>query len=174
MKRTSTQDTYASSPVQVNGIAFESRTDRVWRIPPISDKTGTPINLALRITNRAQTAFRFCRLDTVRIGIVDADGKALAFDGGRNGTAPGDPWTQLLLPQDTLEISRRARLVWLDNGTLRLVGSDDFGGIWYLDGLKPGKYTLQITHENNRSQIGEMRPIWTGMAATSHIGFVLR
>jgi hypothetical protein len=168
------QETQRSTAISMNAATFEIITDRVWKIPDRTDDAGTGINLALRITNRTETGMRFHRLDTIRIALTAPDGKSLQFDGGRDATRPGEFVSPLVLPGQSLVISREANLVWFKHQTLRLIGSDDFGGIWYFDGLIPGKYQVRIIHENYKSEIGGMDSIWTGMAVSNAVEVELR
>jgi hypothetical protein len=152
--------------VTSGGVLFEVITDRVWKIPPIEDREGTLVNLALRITNRTKTPLRFNKFDTVRLALFTPAGESLPFSGGRNAVRGGEGVSPPVLPGQNLAISRQARLVWLKNGTLRLIGSEEIGGIWYFDGLGPGKYKVQFIYENLKAEIGDLDAFWTGRVST--------
>ncbi|MBW2738981.1 MAG: hypothetical protein JRE64_09055 [Deltaproteobacteria bacterium] len=174
IKETDERSSQVSTDVIINGATFEIITDRVWKIPTLTDKTGTMINIALRITNRTGTGMRFHKFDTIRIALISPDGKSLLFDGGRNATRPGEFISPLILPEQSLIISRQAKLVWLKDKILRLIGSDDFGGIWYFDGLGPGNYKVQIIHENYKAKIGFIDSIWIGKVITRSVEVELK
>jgi hypothetical protein len=65
-------------------------------------------------------------------------------------------------------------LVWLKNGTLRLIGSEEIGGIWYFDGLSPGRYKVQFVYENPQAEIGGLDTFWTGSVSTPLLGVELK
>lgn len=149
-----------------NGALFEMVADRVWRIPAPGDGAGSVVELALRITNLTKTPLRFNRFDTLRLALFAPDGRAVPFEGGRNATRPGEAVSPPLLPGEALVISRQRRLIPLKNGGLRLIGSEEFGGIWYFDGLGPGRYKVQCIYGNLVSGIGDVNAVWVGEAAT--------
>lgn len=152
--------------VTSNGVLFEIVTDRVWKIPSIEDKEGTLINLVLRITNRTDAPLGFNRFDTVRLALFTPAGESLPFLGGRNAVRRSEGVPPPVLPGQDLAISRQARLVWLKNGTLRLIGSEETGGIWYFDGLGPGKYKVHFIYENLKADIGDLDAFWAGEVST--------
>jgi hypothetical protein len=161
--------------VTVNTATFEIITDRNWHIPALEDDAFTVINLQLRIVNQAATGIRFNKFDSVRLRLIAPDGKSLQFDGGRNGTRPDEEVSPLILPGKSLIISRQAKLSWRkDRKTLRLMGSDDFGGIWYFDAIGPGRYKVQVVCENQRPHTQDGYALWTGNAATPTVEVVIR
>lgn len=162
-----------SEPIQVNGASFEAIVDPVWKIPALSDTQGVMIHLVLRVMNQTSSGLYFNRFDTIRLNLMDAQGHSLQFDGGRNAVRPGEIISPLLMPQHHLDFSRNAQLIWTKDKALRLIGSDDFGGIWYFDGLKPGKYRLEIHYESHKPVIANTDAIWVGTATTKAVELVL-
>jgi hypothetical protein len=157
-----------------NGALFEAVADRIWKIPAPEDEAGSVVDLALRITNRTETPLRFNKFDTLRLALFAPGGKALPFLGGRNAVRSGEGVSPPLLPGQTLVISRQGRLTRLKDGGLRLIGSEESGGIWYFDGLGPGRYKVQFIYGNARSRIGDLDAFWVGEVATPVVGIELR
>jgi len=157
-----------------NGALFETVADLVWKIPAAGDETGSVVDLALRITNQTETPLRFNRFDTLRLALFAPDGKALPFMGGRNAVRAGQGAAPPLLPGQTTVISRQGRLTRLKDGGLRLIGSEEIGGIWYFDGLAPGRYKVQFIYENHRSGTGESDAFWVGEVTTPAVGVEVR
>jgi hypothetical protein len=63
---------------------------------------------------------------------------------------------------------------------LRLIGSDVSGGVWYVDGLTPGRYTIAFHYENKlregppatTSAVPQNPiPYWVGKVTTKEVGF---
>jgi hypothetical protein len=162
------KDMLVSPTVKVNEVEFQSMADAVWHVPERGAESD--VNLGIRITNRSDTKLRVNLFDTVRIAITSPRGDSLLFDGGRNATKAGEPVSQPLAPGESLIISRRAQLKWIGDGqSLRLIGSDDFGGIWYFDRLGPGEYTLSFEYENKIKDPNDVPPIWVGKVRTSRL-----
>ena len=156
------------------GALFETVADRVWNIPALGDEAGSVVDLALRVTNRTEGPLRFNRFDTLRLALFAPDGKALPFLGGRNAVRAGKGVSPPLLPGQTLVISRQGRLTRLKDGGLRLIGSEESGGIWYFDGLGPGRYRVQFIYGNGKSRIGDLDAFWVGEVTTPGVEVELR
>jgi hypothetical protein len=160
--------------VTCNGALFETVADRIWKIPAVGDEAGSVVDLALRITNRAETPLRFNKFDTLRVALSGPDEKALPLHGGRNVTRAGQAVSPPLLPGQALVISRQGRLTRLKDGGLRLMGSEEFGGIWYFDGLGPGRYKVQFIYGNPTSRIGDADAVWVGEVTTPAVEVEVR
>lgn len=145
-------------------IEVEVVTPPVYPVPVPGQETRIP--LALRIINRRTTPLRFNQFDTVYLLMTDAAGTVLRMDGGRDRTRIAETISPPIAPQDSLVIERPARLLWRDDGSLRLVGDDEFGSVWYIDDIHPGSYLLQFRYENQKTRDADGPPIWTGKAAT--------
>ena len=149
----------------MNGATFEVTGNRAWSAPDPGEET--EIDLGLRITNRSNRAVGFNRFDTVSMTLSNADGAVLRMDGGRNAPRASEPVSELLEPGESFVIDRSARLAWRADGrTMRLIGSDGFGGVWYFDGLRRGTWRVQFVYENRRGKIGSGYSVWTGKAVT--------
>jgi hypothetical protein len=157
-----------------NGALFEMVADRIWKIPAVGDETGSVVDLTLRITNRTETPLRFNKFDTLRLALFAPEGKAFPYLGGRNGVRGGGGASPPLLPGQALVISRQGRLTRLKDGGLRLIGVEESGGIWYFDGLGPGRYKIQFIYGNDRSRIGDLDAFWVGEVATPAVEVELR
>ncbi|HJQ85795.1 MAG TPA: hypothetical protein VKA21_17030 [Candidatus Binatia bacterium] len=146
-------------------IALEVVVDPLVPIP--ARGAVTPLELALRITNRSGTVLRFKELDTVRITMIAPDGTPMTIDGGRNATAARATVSGPVDPGGHLLIGRPARLTWTLDDRLRLIGDDGFGGIWHFDGLQPGVYRIRMTYENTDERVVNGVPLWTGVKSTA-------
>lgn len=74
-----------SNTVEVDGIRFEIfMPERVFIIPSNKPNATTPVKLALRITNKTATSFRFQQLNTT-LQILEQGGKKLRLKGRGGG-----------------------------------------------------------------------------------------
>jgi uncharacterized protein (TIGR03067 family) len=153
--------------VEKDGMCFEILIpDREWQIPENKQGARTAVRLALRITNQTDKPVRFTRYDTLYPQIIDADGKAPRGSGGRNGTRPmKESDSPLVKPGDSTTFDIDASLFW-QSGKLRLGGSDGFGGVWWFEDLKPGRYQVRIWYVNNATVL---KDIWTGDIKTPFV-----
>lgn len=161
-----------SEPVRVNGVDLQAVADARWRMPEHGAEREA--DLGLRVTNRTDKPLPFNLFDTVWVRMNNAAGKALQMDGGRNGTRRLPPLLVEVGKSQT--VSRKAKLVWgNDRASLRLIGYDGTGGVWYFDALGPGKYTIRFDCENTQEapvpQPGEAPapPYWIGQATTQPV-----
>ena len=152
-----------SQAVDMGQASFVAEADAIWRIPAPS--AASDVNLALRITNRSDDVLRF-PLDVVRIDLMGSDGVPLRIDGGRDGLKAGGPFSKLVAPGESLVISRRGRLERRLDRILRLIGSDNLGGVWYFDGLRPDRYILNFEYENHAIDPAEGPEVWIGQVRT--------
>ena len=143
----------ATDPVRENGIEFQAVVQARWPIPAAGEKT--EIQLGLKVTNRTEKVVQINLFDTVQIVLKDATGRSLPIQGGRDRTTYPDP--RILAPAEAGTIARNASLEWLKNGDgLRIIGRDGTGGIWYIDGLKAGKYALSFEYENTEQMVRDL------------------
>lgn len=157
-----------SSPeTLVNGVEFRLISNAAWTVRSAQVDEATSSFISLRMTNRTNQPIYFNRFDTFRLGLADSKGGEFGFDGGRDATKPAPALSSPIAPGATHEIQLPARL---ENAAVgekrRLIGSEDFGGIWYFDPLAPGKYFLRGIYENEKSKIGDKAPVWTGVVET--------
>ena len=148
-------------------VQFEAVADSVWVIPKQGEST--QVDIGLRIKNLGLEPLCFYILDTIGILLTDSEGKRLPMDGGRDGTRPGNPFSDPVEPGGELIIDHSAELAWESDTKLRLTGDDGFGGIWYVDGLQQGVYALQIVYENRGVHNAEQPCVWIGKIATQII-----
>lgn len=136
---------------------------------PAPDSEPSPVPLALIIENTSNRPIRYPLLDSIHISLTEAEsGRVLPPEGGRDGIQPAATLTNAIPMGESYEIRFRARLEYVKNTeTFRLAWSDDFGGIWSIEGLRPGKYQLQIAYENHREYPREDVAVWTGSAVTA-------
>jgi uncharacterized protein (TIGR03067 family) len=151
--------------VEKDGLRFEILIpDREWQIPENGARTA--VKLALRITNQTNQPVRFTRFDTLFPQMIGADGKAPQGRRGRRETRPlKESDTPLVKPGHSATFDIDASLFW-QGGKLRLGGSDGFGGIWWFEDLKPGRYQVRIWHVN---QATVLKDIWTGDIKTPFV-----
>ncbi len=163
-----------SVEVTHRGAKFELSGATEWLVP-VSKMEDREIPLKLRITNCGPSPLRFLLFDTVRVILRDAGGLILQAQGGRDTTKPGQAVTPVLAPGERFELSRRTRLSWAPDNTLRVIGEDGFGGEWYFDGLVPNaSYYIMLVYENSREEMQAKEPLWTGQVTTPALKFNLR
>lgn len=158
-----------SQPVRVSGVDFQVITPAVW----VLDE-GAFVPLSLKITNHADKTLEFNLLDTVTIRIKDAAGKELSIYAARKASTIPPPL--LIAKEESATIGRTGRLRPTDQG-FRLTGSEEAGGFWYFDGLKPGKYTVSITYEDTQAAVDELKKFskvgaesfWVGTVTTKEL-----
>lgn len=149
-----------SAVVRVEDFEFVASAPAVWQLPP--DGNTAHVSLGLQITNRAASARVLCLLDTVRVSLAGPRGQKPEFDGGRNAIRPG-PQTRRLAPDEAITITFASTLRRTREDATRLTGPDNYGGIWYLDGLSPGVWSLRILYDSTGSSTASC---WKGRAAT--------
>lgn len=155
-----------TDPVRVNGLDFQLVASVVWVTP--AEKHETTIPLKLKVTNQTDKAVQLDLFDTLNIQMKDAEGTELRMVATRDRSFRPNPLTVDKGQIGTID--RTAKLQPLDEklGQVRLVGSDGAGGIWYFDGLKPGKHTVRITYQNAEAGTKDV-PIWVGKATTNEL-----
>jgi hypothetical protein len=122
----------------------------------------------------SSAGLRFPRFG-LRLELTDAAGHEIAFDGGGNPLKSGGAFFPELGVSQTLTIERSARLVRIKGSeSLRLIGTDDRGGVWYFDGLKPGSYRLRFAYENHTPAADGETAVWQGSAKTSPLAIAIR
>jgi hypothetical protein len=160
----------ASKPILAQGAEFVVSADSVWHAP--KNRGRTKIDLRLTITNRDAKPQAFSLFDTVRMVLKDTDGKDLRIDGGRNGTRPGKTTTPLLAKDASYVVHLSASLLEA-NGALRLQGDDGFGGIWYFDGLRAGKYSVSVHYDSTLGK-AQSNAEWRGTVNTQSVVVEIR
>ncbi len=154
--------------VIANEVGFRLRVEIQDPLTSDGVESATSGNVSLLITNRSNRSLYFNRFDTFRLGLKDSNGREFGFDGGRDATRPGQTLSHLIESGATHEIRLPAEWVPIpDSNEYRLSGSEEFGGIWYFDGLLPGTYFLRGIYENDKAKVGSWEPVWTGIAETS-------
>ncbi|MBE9229473.1 hypothetical protein IQ264_29125 [Phormidium sp. LEGE 05292] len=146
-----------SNAVEVDGIRFEILVpERVWLIPTKQLGDEAPVKIGIRITNQKQTAIRFTRFDpqvVLGLEIAGADGLPLIRKGGRDMLTEAS-YEQLacplVQPGESVTFFLDANLYWRNN-LLQLGGSDELGGGWYFEALKPGTYKVRLLYGNSSS-----------------------
>jgi hypothetical protein len=142
-----------SEPIVVNGIEFTAIGETTWIVPKVGAKTD--VELSLRVTNRSPKTLRFNRFDTIRIELRDERGRQIPLDGGRDGTIFLDPLA--LRPGETQIIPRRGTLKWDQEGKILSVGGwDGTNAFWRFGGIRPGRYSLAFTCQNDRESTNRM------------------
>jgi hypothetical protein len=107
--------------------------------------------------------------------LTTAEGESLFFDGGSNALKAGGMFSEAVAPNESLILWRRAELQWLDEDqSLRLIGSDDLGGTWYIDGLSHGKYMLSFEYRNRLDDKEDTGRVWRGRVHTVPLQITIR
>jgi hypothetical protein len=151
-----------TEPVRANGLDFQLIAPVVW-VTPADDK-GTPIPLALRVTNRGDTDVHLCVSWALKIALKDAAGKEPHFSGGVDDQDRSQTRTIAKGQSVTLDRHFQLRRASDKDGTFRLKGQ--FGlEFWEFMGLKPGKYTLSMTYSLGSSD----KSLWEGEATTKEL-----
>ena len=165
-----------SNTVEVDGIRFEIfMPERVLIIPSNKPNATTPVKLALRITNKTATSFRFQQLNTT-LQILGQDGKKLRWKGRGGGNLLAGYNCPLVEPGENVTFSLDAKLFW-ENNLLLLGRSERSGGFRYFDEFKPGKYQIRIGYNPGVSEVSCTQELsgdtWKGLGATPFVEFNL-
>jgi len=165
-----------SNTVEVDGIRFEIfMPERVFIIPSNKPNATTPVKLALRITNKTATSFRFQQLNTM-LQILEQGGKKLRLKGRGGGNLLAGYNCPLVEPGENVTFSLDAKLFW-ENNLLLLGRSERFGAFRYFDEFKPGKYQIRIGYNPGVSEVSCTHELsgdtWKGWGATPFVEFNL-
>jgi hypothetical protein len=161
-----------SDKATVADVEFQAVTDAVWTLPAPGKKV--PMRLELRITNRSGSPLRFHLFDTLMVRLRSADGRDLHCEAARDATSRGKEWSPPVAAQATFVLPVPAELERRPDGTLRLSGPDGFGGEWWFDGLRPGRYALRIAYGNDRPRTDAGEPLWAGRVETSAVAVEIK
>lgn len=154
----------ASRSVSSDGVEFRALVLQQWTIPARGSEQA--IELKLEIANRSPAEVQLNLIDTIKLRLSPAGGNPLAFQGGRNGLT-ANSGSLAIAAGKTHEVKLPARLSWSSDGaSLRLIGSDDTGATWHIDGLKPGKYALSFEYENSTKSPNYGAGQWIGSVKT--------
>ncbi len=153
-----------SRGVTVHQVEFQAVAPATWPSPPRGKTRSIP--LILRMTNHGETPLRFKLIDTLHVSLRAEDGTELREMFARDATSRAGWFSAPVMPGKSLEINRQATLEWQADGTLRLSGPDGFGGLWWFDGLKPGRYVVRLQYENDRERADDNTLLWRGKVQT--------
>jgi hypothetical protein len=131
------KDAKLSDPVADNNVEFQAFAPPTWTLPAPGAKTR--IELGLKVTNNSDKPIQFNVFDTISISLKDANGKEARARFMRDSTFV--PPALTINKGDAALVFRDATL---DGATLS--GQDGSGGVWTIDGVKPGTYTLLIRY----------------------------
>jgi hypothetical protein len=151
----------------VNGARFRVLADREWMVPKPGKEY--PIHLVLEITNVGKGKRRFNLFDTMYVRLADEHGNRFEWDGGRIHISPGHTVTPPLKKGEKYTFKDfDAKLRWDERGTLRLEGTDGFGGVWYYRDIARRKYLLSVEYANERVLNPNADvPLWMGRVKTN-------
>ena len=154
-----------SKAVRLNGAEFTALATQQPVIPAAG--ATRDVEVGLRIFNAADHAVTFKRMDAVTLYLTPPDGKPQEWTYQRLRTAPVPPVT-VEAGKDVV-LAYPGRLAWSDDGkTLSLGGTDDSGGHWRFDGLRPGKYHLIVEYDTGGWGDGEPDR-WVGKVRTEPV-----
>jgi hypothetical protein len=170
------KDAEVSDAVTENKAEFQTIAQPNWAMP----RAGAPtkVQVGLRVTNPGPLGMRLAINDTIRVVIKDADGKELAVRAARD--ASFIPTPLLLGAKTSQSVLRDCTLERTAGDTCKLTGPDGGGGLWWVDGLKAGKYAVRIDCTVDDKTVGRARatkgvpdpkafPFWTGHAVTKEV-----
>lgn len=176
-----------SNAVEVGGIRLEILVpNQVWRIPEKQPDSNTHVQLGLQIKNNTPYPIRFPPFDpliVLPLEMVEPDGEFLQQQAARDILLKSPQLTcPLIQPRESVTFFLNAKLFW-HNNKLLLGGTDELGGGWHFDNLKPGNYQIRLRYISSRgvllcydSQINEdklIQGIWTGQITTPFVNFRL-
>jgi len=156
-----------SPKVVVGPLVFEGEADVEWARPPRGK--ASEIHLELRITNTGSTPVRVALIDNLSLRLRPVDGSELKYLYARDFTSNAAAISPPLPPGQSLVLSRPGRLEWQEDGSLRLSGTDVFGGTWWFDGLRDGRYLLGFEYENREDTDDNVVRPWCGKAETPRV-----
>lgn len=159
-----------SNTVELDGVHFEAVLPQHFlTVPPNKPNVATPVKFGIRITNHQLKPRQFDRFLTLSMNLKGEDGTT--FDWGyiwESLRLSKDTDRPLIQPGNSTTFFLDGNLIWRNN-QLRLEGSDGFGGIWYFNDLKPGKYQVQILYQTNYGHDSTSTSFWSGISATPFV-----
>lgn len=141
-------------------LEVETVSDSQWVIPTPGDTTR--IRLAFRFSNPTSDTLCLRLLDTIRLRLRTDGGRVLPMDGGRDGIRPERAVSEPIAPGADFTMKWPAVLSYLQDRSIRLSGEDEFGGIWYVDGISAGRHWIEMEYTNRNARAGEPACVWTG------------
>jgi RNA polymerase sigma factor (sigma-70 family) len=157
-----------SKPVRISGAEFTALAPARCVAPPAG--AARDVEFALRIANVSDKREVFNLLETVRLSLTTADGMALKWNYDPNAVRAEDGAAVLDAGRDAT-VRRKARLEWSGDGKTMRLGGTDARGDWWFEGLRPGKYRLSFTFENDDEGKDQAQPFWVGKATTEEVEF---
>ncbi|MDF5725877.1 MAG: hypothetical protein PUP91_36615 [Rhizonema sp. PD37] len=137
-----------SSAVEVDGFRFETLVpEEVVHVHKYEEET--PVQIGFRITNQASTPYRF-ELQRFLPELSDPHGRLMKINGvNRNtSTEAEESDIPLIIPGASVEFLMSAKISWYSKNCFQLLGDAIYGGIWTFYNLKPGKYQVRFSYEN--------------------------
>jgi hypothetical protein len=152
-------------------LSFRLATDIAkWKVPGKGANDATTIDMQLIIMNNTLSKVALYLLDTVSIEMKTADGANIPMDGGRDIIFKSAAPIIYIEPGKSYQLSRSGSLSWAKAGSiLRLIGYDDFGGVWYFEDLHRGNYLIRVVYENTKNEVNGIK-LWRGRGVTNSIG----
>ena len=120
---------------------------------------------SLTIANQGATSHRFLLLDTLQFHVRDGD-REIRGQFARDATRREGQVTAPLAPGALQRLPREALLEKQTDGRLKLSAYDGFGGVWWFDGLRPGKYRISLVYENREPTTRDGLTVWVGRGET--------
>lgn len=168
-----------SNVVEVDGLRFETLlTQRVVIVPKKKLKSKNPsVKFGIRVTNLSPTPHRFIFFGLTP-ELQDADGQLIPKSGGRNATKyPQEIDFMLAMPGESVTYFLEGKF----EERKKLVGNEPSGGVWCFHNLKPGKYRVRFTYQNENTvaiidegsnkDMKLIEGIWKGMVSTPFVDF---
>ena len=165
-----------SKPVLVHQAEFVAVTAKEWSNRNGGGHGEDPLEVQLRITNRSAGDLLFNLFDTFAPILKDAEGNKMQATGGRDGTRVPKP--VLISPGTSYCLCRAAKLMRdRDGRTVSFVYEDGTGAVVIYRQLRPGKYRLSFSFQNEEKEaLAQSKrwgglPVWAGNVTTQEVEF---
>lgn len=152
-------------PAWVDGMEFRLVLAKEWLVPRQGGTTA--IEIKLRITNTTNTVYRVYLVSTLKINLINADGKAITRRGGVERDMAINPMSSPLRKNDSATISLAGRVVQHGNGAA-FGCMDAFTRFWDFPDFPLGTYRFVVLYANKRQRPPDGGdPCWVGEAETA-------
>jgi RNA polymerase sigma factor (sigma-70 family) len=160
-----------------DGVRFELLVpDTAWTIPENKAGAESPVALGLRITNTTKKSYRFSAYETLFPEVRGPDGKEFQYEARKLRTALKKAADcPLVEPGASVILMLDATLSRMPDDHVRLRGRRPSNPWVFLDDVKPGRYKVRVSYQNDDEQFKTdvdktvLKDVWTGDVPTPFV-----